>query len=104
MKFLGPFVNSDDDFKIGISVSPGCKDGIKKIRKGGKTKVKNLPIRLYSAFENSDIIVASPLGLKLLFEKDPTQITSILSSLNIIHIPYADVLAQQNWSHVDEVR
>ncbi|GMH53642.1 hypothetical protein TrRE_jg1663 [Triparma retinervis] len=104
MKFLGPFVNSDDDFKLGISLSPNFSDSITKIRKTGTSKTtKNHPIRLYSAFENSDIIVASPLGLKLLFSKDPTKVSPILSSLNIIHIPYADVLFNQNWAHVDEI-
>ncbi len=41
----------DDDFRIGVSIM-------------------NKTIKLYSPFSNSDLIVASPLGLRLAIEKE----------------------------------
>lgn len=53
-KFLDDFGDTskelDDDFKLGISLM-------------------NKTIKLYSPFSNSDIIIASPLGLRLAIEK-----------------------------------
>ena len=94
--------NVDDDFKIGIQVNPGQGKG------NGASRGSN--IRLYSDFFQSDIILASPLGMRLIMEKatdnesSAVRITSdFLSSLEIIYVHQADVLFMQNWSHVEFV-
>ena len=54
--------NTDDDFKIGLQINP---------RKGkGTGAEKGVGVKLYSDFYTSDIIVASPLGLRLVGEKN----------------------------------
>ena len=104
--------NCDDDFRLGIALDP---------RGGG------VGARLYSEFHHSDIIIASPLGLKLTigdaapggadggsadgggaldggggggggaFDAD------CLSSLELLLLDEADVMLQQNWEHARDV-
>ncbi len=54
-------MNCDDDFKLGISIT--LEGGKKNAKKGGS---RGLGVRLFSNWYQSDIIVASPLGLMLL--------------------------------------
>ena len=56
-------VNQDDDFKLGIALNPKAARGRGKI---SDPKRSNVSIKLYTDFYKSDIIVASPLGLKML--------------------------------------
>lgn len=63
-------------------------------------------IKLYSDFYSSDVIVASPVRLiakiweaKRFQEKD----VDYLSSIEVLIIDHADVIAMQNWSHVNTV-
>ncbi|XP_030930139.1 U3 small nucleolar RNA-associated protein 25 isoform X2 [Quercus lobata] len=63
-------------------------------------------IKLYSDFYSSDVIVASPVRLiakiseaKTFKEKD----VDYLSSIEVLIIDHADVIAMQNWSHVNTV-
>ncbi|KAL4619465.1 hypothetical protein ACB092_06G081100 [Castanea dentata] len=63
-------------------------------------------IKLYSDFYSSDLIVASPVRLiakiseaKTFKEKD----VDYLSSIEVLIIDHADVIAMQNWSHVNTV-
>ncbi|XP_034940883.1 digestive organ expansion factor homolog [Chelonus insularis] len=75
--------NTDDTFKIGISITK-------------KT------LKLYSEFYSSDVIIASPLGLRLLIgaagEEDRDY--DYLASLELLIIDQADILLMQNWDHL----
>ena len=72
--------NNDDAFRIGISLArKTCK--------------------LYSDFYDSDIIIASPLGLRILMEND----SDFLSSLEMIVIENASAILMQNWRHLQDI-
>ncbi|XP_037341950.2 U3 small nucleolar RNA-associated protein 25 homolog [Pungitius pungitius] len=75
--------NVDDHFKIGISIVKGS-------------------IRLYSPFYSSDIIIASPLGLRTVLGADGefNRDFDFLSSIDLLVVDHADVLLMQNWEHV----
>ncbi|CAH1449466.1 unnamed protein product [Lactuca virosa] len=79
--------NNNDHFMIGI-------------------KFTKKTIKLYSDFYTSDMIVASPLGLitkigeaELEKEKD----VDYLSSIEVLIVDHSDIIAMQNWSHVNTV-
>ena len=96
--------NSDDHFRLGIRLTRGA-------------------VTLYSDFDDSDIIVASPLGLatylqsggsgekaadgdkkKKLSAKERARAVAsaadCLSSLELVVVDRADALLMQNWAHV----
>ena len=56
--------NNDDCFRLGIAISK-------------KT------LKLFEPFEKSDIILCSPLGLRMILEKEGEEETHLISSLNI---------------------
>ena len=56
-------------------------------------------VRLYAPFHASDVIVASPLGLKLLL--DGGEGHDWLSSVEVLVMDQCDVFSMQNWQHVD---
>ena len=115
--FFGDKANQDDDFKIGISLIP------KTATKGGKNKSNssNVSIRLYSDFFKSDIIVASPLGLKMLLTPDGSGDgdgnsdsddgndsnrkgnSDYLSSIEICLLQHSEMILMQNWDHVNDI-
>ena len=74
--------NSDDCFKMGVALYSDT-------------------LRLFAPFYASDIIVASPLGLRTLVgaEGDRRE-ADFLSSLEIVLLDHTDVFLMQNWSHV----
>ena len=83
----------NDAFRIGISVG-------------------NSSVRLYSHFHASDIVVASPLGLRVITQEAAAAgekksaaaaAADFLSSVELLVIDGADVLSMQNWAHVDAV-
>lgn len=81
---LATFVgNCSDHFRIGISVTKKS-------------------LRLYTDFYSSDIIVASPLGLRMLIgaEGEKERDYDFISSIEMLIIDQADVLLMQNWDHL----
>jgi U3 small nucleolar RNA-associated protein 25 len=93
--------NIDDDFKIGIQVNPGHGKG--------SGKAKGVYFRLFSDFYLSDIIVASPIGLKLILENSNTSYKAnknnfdILTSIEQVIIHQGDVLLMQNFEHLNDI-
>lgn len=63
-------------------------------------------MRLYSEFLQSDVIVASPLGLTTLLTEaagaGDAGAADFLTSIEIAVVARADVLLMQNWMHVAE--
>ena len=77
----------NDSFKLGMAVTK-------------KT------LKLYTDFYSSDIIITSPLGLRLVTgteaESGSTD-TDFLASIELLIIDQADVLMMQNWDHVTSI-
>uniref|UniRef100_A0A8C7FK48 U3 small nucleolar RNA-associated protein 25 homolog n=1 Tax=Oncorhynchus kisutch TaxID=8019 RepID=A0A8C7FK48_ONCKI len=75
--------NIDDHFRIGVSI----------LRRS---------IRLYAPFYSSDIIIASPLGLRTVLgvEGEAKRDYDFLSSIEILVVDQADVFLMQNWEHL----
>ncbi|XAR60244.1 hypothetical protein NMG60_11033522 [Bertholletia excelsa] len=79
--------NNNDHFMIGV-------------------KFTKRSIKLYGDFYSSDMIVASPLGLITKIgeaEREKEKDVDYLSSIEVLIIDHADVIAMQNWSHVNTV-
>ena len=74
--------NSDDCFRIGIRLSRNS-------------------VKLFSSFYSSDLIIASPLGLRLGLgvEGEKEVDTDWLSSIEVLISLYTDVFRMQNWAH-----
>lgn len=87
--------NVDDDFKMGIQVNPGHGKG--------SGADKGVYLRLYSDFYHSDIVLASPLGIRLLIENKGKAERDFLSSIEVVVLHMAEVLFFQNWEHIDFV-
>lgn len=80
--------NIDDNFRLGITVTKRS-------------------MRLYTNFYASDIIVASPLGLRMIIgakgDDAGKRNFDFLASIELLVIDQVDVLLMQNWEHVTHI-
>ncbi|GBP24329.1 Digestive organ expansion factor homolog [Eumeta japonica] len=75
--------NTDDTFRLGLSLTK-------------KT------LKLYTDFYSSDIIVASPLGLRMIVgaEGEEDRDYDFLASIEVLIMDQTDVFLMQNWDHL----
>jgi U3 small nucleolar RNA-associated protein 25 len=88
--------NDDDDFQIGIQIN------LTRNKKAVSTE--NPGVKLFADYFKSDVIVASPLALKMTIDDESDEAKAdILSSIEICVIERAEVMLMQNWDHVNDV-
>ena len=104
----GGEIGSGDDVrgeKGGVR-SGGGSGGVNGADKGSSNgSEKGTYLRLYTDFYQSDIIIASPIGLKYIIENNETTTLNYdyLSSLEIIYLYHCDIMYLQNWDHINYI-
>ncbi|XP_046658688.1 U3 small nucleolar RNA-associated protein 25 homolog [Homalodisca vitripennis] len=75
--------DTDDNFKIGISVTKKS-------------------LKLYADFYSADIIIASPLGLRVIVgaEGQADRDFDFLASIELLVLDQAEIILMQNWDHL----
>lgn len=75
--------NSDDTFRIGLTFTRKC-------------------LKLYSDFYSSDILIVSPLGLRMIVGApgDKERDYDFLASIEMLILDQADIFLAQNWDHL----
>lgn len=75
--------NTDDNFRLGVSLTKQC-------------------VKLYADFYSSDLIIASPLGLRMIVGApgDEERDYDFLASLELVIVDQMDVIYAQNWDHL----
>lgn len=75
--------NVDDAFRLGVAVTKSS-------------------LKLYENFYASDIVIASPLGLRMVVgaEGEASRDYDFLSSVEVLILDQCDVFLMQNWDHV----
>ncbi|KAJ8946429.1 hypothetical protein NQ318_014415 [Aromia moschata] len=75
--------NTSDDFKIGITVTKKS-------------------LKLYADFYSSDIIIASPLGLRTIIgaEGEQERDFDFLASIELLIFDQTEIFIMQNWDHI----
>lgn len=78
--------NTDDTFKIGISVTKKA-------------------LKLYSNFYSSDIIISSPLGLRMTIkaEGEEQRDYDFLASVELLILDQSEIFSMQNWDHINHI-
>ncbi|XP_037948160.1 digestive organ expansion factor homolog [Teleopsis dalmanni] len=75
--------NTDDNFRIGITITKKC-------------------LKLYTEFYASDILIASPLGLRMIVGAagTPERDYDFLNSIEMLIIDQAELILAQNWENL----